>query len=220
MSKKKPEKEGFQTTEIVEEKTLGVELQEARKARLLTIEEAERVTKIRKKYLLALEKNNFSALPPGTFGRGLLSTYAKFLGISTHRFADIFPQKGHGKLLSSAPAKKFVISPRTFVWLGVIILGLVVFSYIIFQVAAFSVPPKLTLVRPAQNAQISSDQVVVEGQTDISAEVFINGEPVKTDLEGRFREQVNLSSGQNILKITARSRLGKETIVERIVVAK
>ncbi len=60
---------------------LGNDLRQAREARDLTLDQAERQIRIRAKYLAALEQGNYSALPTGVQARGFLRNYARFLGL-------------------------------------------------------------------------------------------------------------------------------------------
>ena len=60
---------------------LGRLLREARTARELNMADVELVTRIRQKYLEALESGDFASLPRGAVARGFLRTYATFLGL-------------------------------------------------------------------------------------------------------------------------------------------
>jgi cytoskeletal protein RodZ len=60
---------------------IGNTLREARIRRGLTIADVENVTKIRTKYLQALEENDFEVLPGPTVVRGFLRSYALFLKV-------------------------------------------------------------------------------------------------------------------------------------------
>ena len=60
---------------------LGRLLREARTARELSLADVESVTRIRQKYLEALESGDFASLPRGAVARGFLRTYATFLGL-------------------------------------------------------------------------------------------------------------------------------------------
>ncbi len=68
---------------------LGEQLQEARQARGLSLEEAERTIRIRRKYLAALERGDHLALPTALQVRGFLQSYGTYLGlaVSTRRYA-------------------------------------------------------------------------------------------------------------------------------------
>lgn len=61
--------------------TIGATLRAAREARGWTIEEVEKVTRIRGKYLSALEAGEMDALPSPLQARGFLRNYAQHLGL-------------------------------------------------------------------------------------------------------------------------------------------
>jgi len=60
---------------------IGQTLRESRMRQGIDIAEVEKATKIRTKYLRALENEEFSVLPGSTFVRTFLRTYAEFLGL-------------------------------------------------------------------------------------------------------------------------------------------
>jgi cytoskeleton protein RodZ len=60
---------------------IGPLLEKARKERGLTLEEAEHATKIRKRYLVGLERENYGVLPDAVYAQGFLKTYANYLGL-------------------------------------------------------------------------------------------------------------------------------------------
>ena len=60
---------------------IGNTLREARDRRGLSLADVERVTKIRSKYLEALEENDFEVLPGPTVVKGFLRSYALFLKV-------------------------------------------------------------------------------------------------------------------------------------------
>lgn len=60
---------------------IGDTLREAREARGWTVEEVERATHIRAKYLVALESGDIDALPSMLQARGFLRNYAQHLGL-------------------------------------------------------------------------------------------------------------------------------------------
>ena len=72
--------DGRQTLGPAEDK-IGRVLERARKDRGLSLEEAERATKIRKRYLAGLEQDDYTVLPDAVYARGFLKTYANFLGL-------------------------------------------------------------------------------------------------------------------------------------------
>lgn len=69
---------------------IGEILREARMRHSVDIIEVEGATKIRAKYLRALENEDFDALPGPTETRMFLRTYAQFLGLDGHRLVEEF----------------------------------------------------------------------------------------------------------------------------------
>jgi len=66
---------------------IGALLEKARKDRGLTLEEAEHATKIRKRYLAGLEREDYGVLPDAVYARGFLKTYANYLGLDGEELA-------------------------------------------------------------------------------------------------------------------------------------
>jgi cytoskeletal protein RodZ len=56
-------------------------LAEARLARGLTLEDAERGTRISRRFLIALETHDYSVFPAPVYARGFLRTYCRYLGV-------------------------------------------------------------------------------------------------------------------------------------------
>ena len=68
----------------------GQILRNAREKKGWDIREAEEVTKIRIRYLEALEGENYSILPGATYVRGFLRTYAKHLGLDSEEIVSLY----------------------------------------------------------------------------------------------------------------------------------
>jgi cytoskeleton protein RodZ len=67
---------------------IGNSLREARLRQNLELNEAELATKIRGKYLRALEEEQFELLPAETYVKGFLRTYAEWLGLDGQLYVD------------------------------------------------------------------------------------------------------------------------------------
>ena len=68
---------------------LGRLLSEARAAKGWSYADVEAATRIRQKYLEALESGNFDALPGGAIGRGFLRNYSLFLGLDAEETVSL-----------------------------------------------------------------------------------------------------------------------------------
>jgi cytoskeletal protein RodZ len=67
---------------------IGNSLREARLRRGIEFAQAEQATKIRGKYLRALEEERFEQLPSETYIKGFLRTYAEYLGLDGQLYVD------------------------------------------------------------------------------------------------------------------------------------
>ena len=67
---------------------IGNSLREARTRKGLDFPELEQGTKIRAKYLRALEDESFDQLPSATYVKGFLRTYANYLGLDGQLYVD------------------------------------------------------------------------------------------------------------------------------------
>ncbi len=67
---------------------IGTTLRQARERRQLGLDRCEAETKIRARYLRALEDEDFDVLPGPTFVRGFLRSYAAYLGLDGQLFVD------------------------------------------------------------------------------------------------------------------------------------
>ncbi|MGE5391320.1 MAG: helix-turn-helix domain-containing protein [Deltaproteobacteria bacterium] len=68
----------------------GEWLQAERERQGFTLEQVEEETKIRRFYLDALEKDNFSVLPPKVYATGFVKKYGKFLGLDEQLLVEEF----------------------------------------------------------------------------------------------------------------------------------
>ncbi len=69
---------------------IGNSLREARLRQGLDFPQIEQATKIRGKYLRALEDEQFDVLPAPTYVKGFLRSYAEFLGLDGQLYVDEF----------------------------------------------------------------------------------------------------------------------------------
>ena len=94
--------------------TLGVWLRQTREAQDSTLEQAEDVTRIKPRYLEALEAGNFAAFPGGQVqARGFLRLYARYLDLSPDEVLTRYDAEvlGIETASASAPAQVQSTSP-------------------------------------------------------------------------------------------------------------
>src|SRR5829696_56348 len=72
---------------------IGAQLRETRMRRRIDISEVEAATKIRAKYLRALENEEWDLLPGPTFVKTFLRTYAEYLGLDARLLVEEYRQR-------------------------------------------------------------------------------------------------------------------------------
>jgi cytoskeleton protein RodZ len=71
---------------------IGHMLVDAREARKITLEQAERDTRIVRRYLIALESEDFAAFPAEVYARGFLRSYGSYLGLNPAELLALMPR--------------------------------------------------------------------------------------------------------------------------------
>jgi cytoskeletal protein RodZ len=102
---------------------LGETLRRARLAKGITFEDAERVTRIPRKYLEALEVENYGIMPAPVYARGFLRSYAGYLGLDPQELLPFFPV-GHVEEPKLEPLPE-VTQPQRINPSGMIAIGVV-----------------------------------------------------------------------------------------------
>ncbi len=84
--------------------TVAEQLQQARQARHLSIEQVAESTKIRSDHLRALEAGDFSVFPAPVYIRGFVRTYSTLLKVDVRQvMADLEKELGQTKQFSEPP---------------------------------------------------------------------------------------------------------------------
>lgn len=199
--------------------TVGARLQAERKSKKLSIEDVEEATKVRGKYLMAIESGNWNEFPSRVYVYGFVKRYATFLELDSDKVLDEFRIEfgaGRANFLSkktSTALDRIVITPRFLIITLVVILVVGLLSYIIISAEKISQPPEIEIIAPLQEVSTSSE-ILIEGKTANTAIVEINGQIVSVDNNGYFKQQTTLNEGVNLFEIDAKSRMGKEATKE------
>ena len=91
---------------------IGNSLHEARSRRGIDFPEAELATKIRGKYLRALEDERFELLPAQTYIKGFLRTYAEYLGLDGQLYVDEYNSRFGGGDDGESRARRSAARPQ------------------------------------------------------------------------------------------------------------
>lgn len=210
-------------------RTVGQILKEEREKKFYEIEEVEKATKIRKELLEALEEGNWAKLPPPTFIQGFIKNYSKFLGLDSEKLLAIFrrefsDQKHPPKILQAwidpLDKKKFHITPTKVISGLVLVLVVIFFAYLWVEYRFLVGAPFLEVLQPNDLVTVTEDVIEVAGKTDPEAKITINDQTVSVDFAGNFSQSVKLTESANTIKVSATSKSGKTTTLEKTVFLK
>ncbi len=199
-------------------RTVGVILKEERLRKGFTLLQVEKSTKIRAKFLEAIETEDYAKIPSFPYLQGFVKNYSTFLGLRTTTMLAILrreytlKEKEKNKIIEEPLTKTYwQITPNKVIMLVVSILVFMLFSYFITQYIALHAPPPLLLEQPKEDLIVETEQIPVYGKTDADATLTINNEAVLVKDDGKFYKDVTLNVGTNTLVITSTSRVGEKT---------
>ena len=198
-------------------KTAGQILKENRVKKEISLDEVARETKIRKPYLLALEKDDYQSLPSITIIKGFIRNYAQFLDLKPERLVAIFKRDYRKTQEQKSVFPSRVDLSKQFRWtpkktlIVVVALFIVAFlTYLAYQYHGLLGKPSLEIYSPADNQQVIEEQIAVEGRTNPDNSVTINGSLAQLNKQGEFSYRLRLVFGENKIVIETTNRLGRK----------
>ena len=120
---------------------VGAQLQAAREARGLTLEQVAAETRIPQRHLLTIEAGDFSALPARTYAIGFSRTYARAVGLDDGEVADLVraeldaQQSGpRHRVAGFEPGDPARVPSRALGWLSVLAVVLILAAlFVVFR---------------------------------------------------------------------------------------
>ena len=205
-------------------KTVGEIVKTKRIEKGLTLEEVESATKIRKKFLEAIESDEYGILPSVAYAKGFVKNYSDYLGLPTRDVLAFFRRQTTEASKSSLLPKSvdatlrhtfFRLTPARFVALLLGGLTVIFISSFVLQYLKIKEPPALTVDSPKAETTTTERRIDVLGKTEADATILVNGVSVLVRQDGKFFDQVSLVTVVNTITVTATSRFGKEIVVQR-----
>jgi cytoskeletal protein RodZ len=198
-------------------RTVGKILREARVDKLLSLDEVEKHTKIRKELLEALESDNYDKLPPSTFVQGFIDQ-GKLLAVFRRDYeSSKHPDVVLESLSNPLKEKKFFLTPSRLLGLVIVLVVVGFFAYLWVEYRQFVGAPALEVKSPTDQQTVEIPTVVVEGKTDPEAKVTVNNTDVGLDKGGNFKEEIKLSSSVNTVEVISTSKFGQTAKIDRTV---
>ncbi len=211
---------------------LGEILRQQRESKGITLEQAAEDTRIREKFLAALESGDHHALPGAVYTKGFLRNYAEYLDLDSsdlialytgeraqtpeppRRYAPIRPVMRGGMYISPTILVPFIVLAAVVLFVG----------YLSYQFASFATPPRIEVTEPAGDTIAQRADYVVRGRTvpegRVTVRVFPGPETfpdIRPGADGAFAVTVQLRPGPNHIEIQVLDPAGKVSLVTRSV---
>lgn len=199
--------------------SIGEKLRLARERNNLTIDQVARETHVAKRFLKALEDEDFAAFPGETYAMGFLRNYSEYLGLNAEELIGIYRNLKiqeqplpMNELLESKPR---VPSLRLIVFIAAAVLALAAVGYLVYRATARAAGPAAAAQRPSAGGGGSSELVF---QDDVLTQWFSQGDAITVPLASKSYRVVVFAVGDSLtLKVpggTVDIGLGKERVID------
>ena len=193
----------------------------ARERKGVDLYRAERDTKIRVRYLAALERGDYRELPGAVYTKGFLRNYALYLGLDPD---DVLlqwrrergdPREPQAVITVprpiATPRKGLTFSPSLVVFALLSVAVLAFAAYLGVQLLRFAKPPTIAVTDPAAavvDVDDAATEYVMRGTSSAGATISIatpGRDPysVSADADGDWSASVDLRRGRNQFEVSA-----------------
>ncbi len=200
--------------------TAGQILRKERNKKGILLSEIEKEIRVRKKFLKAIENNNWDVFPSKIYIIGVIKNYSKFLGLDHKRMIAFFrrdyEKSEEIKFKTKVPSGYLASDTKKIIYFGIIFIFLIFVSYFGYQLKLYFSPPKIAILSPKKNNFRLEKKIKIVGKADKESQIVILGEKVYQNKEGKFSYFFPLMEGRNELKIEVIGANGKKTILKKV----
>ena len=202
---------------------LGDALRLQREQMGVTIEQAAEDTRIREKFLEAIESGDYQSLPGTVYTKGFLRNYAGYLGLDAEEMLALYTGERGGpepartfSPMRPLVKRSFIFTPMVLVPV-VVLAGVVLFlGYIYYQFTNFAVAPRVEITDPPADAVAQTAEFTVKGKTNPEGRITVRVSPgldtindVHPARDGTFSVTVPLKPGPNHVEVQVLDPAGK-----------
>src|SRR4030042_2077372 len=180
---------------------------------------------IDKKYLEAMEKDQWHKLPGEIYAKNFLKKYCEFLALDTQQLQldwqkiPCFKLKDYQQDFNKKTnSQDFFNLPKTLkiTLISIIICALLI--YFVWQINQFIKAPEIILYHPITDLTLSEKTLTISGKTESEVNLKINNENIVLDKNNEFFQTLTLQPGLNTLKIEGKKKYSKTRIIERNII--
>lgn len=197
--------------------TAGSILKEARELKNKTIRQIAIQTRIKEKFLDAIEANSWSSLPDFPITQGFVNSFAQAVDANSKLVAALlrrdYPTKPNTKRQDEISLLKTSRwTPKTTIVAVSTMLLLILGIYLTRQYVLFAATPSLSIDKIEKKDGI----IFVSGKTVATATVDVNQKGVLVGSDGKFETELQKQDLINSqVEVRATSRTGKTTIIRK-----
>lgn len=202
--------------------TVGEILKKKRQEKNLNFEEVEKATKIRAKFLEAIEERDYQNLPPATFVKGFIRNYGQYLGLDPSRLLAIYRREFNEKnskvfIERKVEDSRFNITPNVVLAFFISFVVVIFLFYLFNEYRIYKSAPQIIISAPEEFEIIPDKTVEIKGRTQPEIILSINDQKVEINNDGSFSQEITLLPGTNIITVRATNKFGKTTEIKRSV---
>lgn len=199
--------------------TVGSILKREREKQQMSLEQIEKTIKVRKKFLEAIESDDWTLFSSKIYITGVIKNYARVLNLSQDKVLAFFRREYAKKdvtgFQTKVPSKLLDSGTKKYLGLGLASLAFVFVLYFGYQVFQFLSPPEVDILLPKETMFKRTEKIKVMGKTEREAQIMIFGNRIYQNKEGLFVYDYPLKKGRNYLVVEVTGANGKKTTVRR-----
>ncbi len=220
---------GFIKKSIGTEQSFGIDIKELRELRGWTQQQLATISGIPEYIIDALESEKFSLLDDPFYSERHVRTLVKALDgrapfiVGKYRAAllrDGYDIKNGAKNYSfthKIKRSEFFTPTKYLSFLLIIPLFFLLGYYVYNEAKIFRESPPLIIFSPQNNEVINGPRIIVQGKTDPSASIVVNGISAVVEEDGTFALNMDIPRGLTRLDISAKRRYGLEEKLTRYI---
>jgi len=180
------------------------------------------MTGIPDRYIEMLLEGDTSKLPPSPYVHGYIAKLSGLLNFDKETMWRLYQKES--SLTKSGrddrlPNNRFAVHGISRGWAVGIFVAVACILFGGYNIYGIVAAPELVITVPAsEGSTVAQETILLQGKTDPSYVVTINGSEVYVGKDGLFQKELQLQEGINTVEFVVRKFLGKETHVVRHIV--
>lgn len=199
--------------------SVGGILQKQRINKGLTLQQVEKYTKIRERFLKAVEENDWNYFTSKIYIKGIIRNYSRLLDLDENKMLSFFRREYEKKEVIKFKRKvssNFLISDtKKYITVFIIIVFIFFASYFALQLRMYVSAPQVVIMSPTESTFKRIEKIQIIGKTDKESLITFFGDRIYQNKEGIFEFDFPLTTQKNTLILEIVGANGKKTIFKK-----